>query len=152
MELALAQGIGQGRHLADAGDGSIQFGAIQFEPGHQGRSQSLLSSGAQISLIGRQDFRAGRLEGICHGQDRRLALAITALAQGHGTAAHASSALEQGRTGVRNRHHRRGHLPIIPSRPGAQDPAGSGPAPTWPHRGDLRRCRAGNAPAPILPG
>ena len=46
MELPLAQRIGQGRHLADAGDGSIEFGAIQFEPGHQGRSQSFMSSGA----------------------------------------------------------------------------------------------------------
>jgi hypothetical protein len=105
MELALAQRIDQGRHLADAGNGSIEFGAIQFQPGHQGSRKAITGGSVQISDIRRQDFRAGSVEGIRHGQDRRLALAITALAEGHGTTAHASSALEQGSTGIRNRDH-----------------------------------------------
>ena len=36
MELPLAQRIGQGRHLTNAGDCTIELGAVQFEPGHQG--------------------------------------------------------------------------------------------------------------------
>ena len=104
---AAAESTGTAGTAEPAGAGGTASGkAAAGAPKAGGEPESVDGSRSMVySLVTGLFVWAGSVEGIRHGQDRRLALAITALTQGHGTPAHARSALEQGRIGVRNRHH-----------------------------------------------
>ena len=76
MELAAADRIGQGRHLAHSLNGVGQFAVVQFQAGHQGWGQAGAGGGLQVGLVGGHDRGGVGFKGIGHGQHRRLPLPI----------------------------------------------------------------------------